>query len=88
MPEIPPPAAPTQVKRPWRATARTTFQALLGLCALLPVVVSTLGWDDAPWLAVPLAVAAAACRIMALPAVEAWIMRYLPWLAAKPAPKP
>ena len=47
------------------------------------------GLDPAklPWLVVPLAVAAAVTRIMAVPAVETWLRRFLPFLAAAPAPK-
>jgi hypothetical protein len=75
---------PTQVKRPWRATARTAFQALCALCVLFPVLVQTAGLDPEafPWLAVPIAVAAAVARIMALPEVETFLRRFAPFLAA------
>lgn len=80
---------PTQVRRPWRAVARTIFQAFVALCVLFPVLVQTAGLDVAafPWLAVPLAVAAAVARIMALPQVEVFLRRFVPFLAAEPLPK-
>lgn len=77
---------PTQVRRPWRATARTLFQALVALCVLFPVLVDQTGLEaeDAPWLAIPLAVAAAVTRIMALPQVNDFLARFIPFLAAAP----
>lgn len=77
---------PTQVRRPWRTTARTLFQALVALCVLFPVLVDQTGLrvEDAPWLAIPLAVAAAIARIMALPQVNAFLARFIPFLAAAP----
>ena len=80
---------PTQVRRPWRSTVRTVWQAFLGLCVLAPILVEAAGLDPAklPWLVVPLAVAAAVTRIMAVPAVETWLRRFLPFLAAAPAPR-
>lgn len=76
--------APTQVRRPWRAVARTTFQALIGLAILFPLLVETAGLDpdSAPWLAVPLATAAALARIMALPQVDDFLRRFAPFLSA------
>lgn len=76
----------TQVRRPWRATARTAFQALVALAVLFPVLVQTAGLDpdSAPWLLVPLGVAAGFARVMALPQVEGFLQRFVPWLAAAP----
>lgn len=78
---------PTQVRRPWRATARTTFQALVAFAVLFPILVETAGLDPEafPWLAIPLAVAAALARVMALPQVETFLRRFLPFLAAAPS---
>ena len=77
---------PTQVRRPWRSTARTVFQALVGLCVLAPLIVGATGLTVAqlPWLGVVLGVAAAVTRIMAIPGVETWLRTYLPFLAAAP----
>lgn len=79
---------PTQVARPWRATVRTAFQFILSAAVLLPVVVVALDLDltrpELGWLAGVLAGAAAVTRVMALPAVEAFLARWFPWLAADP----
>lgn len=79
---------PTQVRRPWRSTARTLFQALVAMAVLFPILVESTGLkpEDAPWLAIPLAVAAAVARAMALPQVENFLARFLPFLAAAPQP--
>jgi hypothetical protein len=77
---------PTQIRRPWRSTARTLSQAFVALCVLFPLLVENtrLKLEDAPWLAVPLAVAAAVARIMALPQVETFLRTFVPFLAAAP----
>jgi hypothetical protein len=78
------PPIPTQVRKPWRATARTAFAALVALCALLPVLVEQTGMDveDFPWLGIALAIAAAVTRIMANPKVEEFLRAFLPFLSA------
>lgn len=83
---VPVAVQPTQVRRPWRSTARTTFQALVALAVLFPILVETAGLDPEsfPWLAVPLAVAAGFARVMALPQVEVFLRRFIPFLAATP----
>lgn len=78
---------PTQVHRPWRATARTVFQAVIGLAAIWGLVVHTLGLPAWGWVPLSLAVAAGVTRVMALPGVEAWLQRFLPFLAADPGQK-
>lgn len=77
---------PTQVRRPWRSTVRTAFQALVALAVLFPILVNTAGLDPEsfPWLAVPLAVAAGFARVMALPQVEVFLRRFAPFLSATP----
>lgn len=77
-------APPTQVRRPWTATARTVVQGLLAFLVLLPFIVDASGLDPVtlPWLAGLLAVSAAITRVMALPQVEAFLRRHLPFLAA------
>jgi hypothetical protein len=79
-------ADPTQMRRPWRTTARTLFQALVALCVLFPILVENTGLkvEDVPWLAIPLAVTAAVARIMALPQVEVFLRTFLPFLSAAP----
>lgn len=75
---------PTQMRRPWRSTVRTVFQALIALAVVWPVVIQALGLPDWAWIAGSLAVAAAITRLMALPGVETWLRQFLPWLAATP----
>lgn len=75
----------TQSRHPWRATARTIFAAVVGLLSLLPVIAATAGVEAVPAVAQTLVVTGAVTRVLALPRVEAWMRRFLPWLAAEPA---
>lgn len=82
-------AQPTQVNYPWRAAARTAFQVLVALAAMLPLIYSAAsgGSPEAAtgWAALALAIAAGVTRVMALPTVNAFLGSWLPWLAARPA---
>lgn len=78
---------PTQVRRPWRSTARTIFQATVSLAAMWGLIVVTLDLPDWAWVGTSVAVAGGITRVMAVPAVEVWLRRFLPFLAAAPAPK-
>lgn len=77
---------PTQVRRPWRAVARTAFQAVVGAAAIAaPVYEAATNHDPAAatgWAATGLAVSAGITRVMAFPGVNAWLARFLPFLAA------
>lgn len=73
---------PTQTAYPWRATARTVLQAIVGLAALLAMITVDAGTPAA--LATAVAVSATMTRVMAIPAVNAWISTFLPFLAAAP----
>jgi hypothetical protein len=73
---------PTQVKRPWRATFRTVFQGSVALATLLPYVLSNFDINPQGMVAQVLAALALATRVMADPKVEAFLQKYLPWLAA------
>ena len=81
---------PTQVERPWRATVRTVLQALVAFAALAPVIAAAVeeatGYDldGVPLVVTGLLVCAAVTRVMAAPAVEAFLRQYVPWLAADP----
>lgn len=91
---------PTQVRRPWRATARTAFQTALVVIPLLALIVPQAiqvildeSGDALPEhfrtfllgvSAVVVALAAIVARIMAIPAVEVLLRKYLPGLAAAP----
>lgn len=78
-------AETTQSRYPWRATVRTLFAVVVALASLIPDLVAAGGLDpDAPAVARVLAVAAAITRIMALPSVEEFLRRFVPWLAASP----
>lgn len=81
-------ATATQEKMPWRATVRTLFQAVVGLAALLPFALEAVANGDPANLGqgavVALAVSGAITRVMAVPAVNAFLQHYLPWLAAEP----
>ena len=79
---------PTQVRRPWRATVRTIFAAVVGLAAMAPLLVDASGLDEtAPAVAGVLAVTGAITRIMAIPQVETFLRTFLPFLAATPKEK-
>jgi hypothetical protein len=84
---VPAAVAPTQVRRPWRSTARTIFQATISLAAMWGLIVAALDLPDWAWVGTSIAVAGGITRVMAIPAVEAWLRRFFPFLAAAPAPK-
>ncbi|SCG15534.1 hypothetical protein GA0070610_1768 [Micromonospora echinofusca] len=75
---------PTQTRHPWRATARTIFAATVAALTLLPTVAVAGGIDTFPAVAQVVAVAAAITRVLALPGVEDFLERFLPFLAAAP----
>lgn len=81
-------STPTQVARPWRTTVRTTFQGIVAAAAVAaPVYAAATNHDPAAatgWAATGLAVAAGVTRVMALPAVEGFLARFAPFLAAQP----
>lgn len=76
----------TQSQHPWRATTRTILAVIIAVAAMAPVVY-TAATMQSPELATgaaaaALTIAAAITRIMALPVVEAFLQRFIPWLAA------
>lgn len=75
---------PTQIRRPWRSTTRTVFQAGIALAAMWGLIVQAAGLPDWAWVGTSLALAAGITRVMALPGVETFLRRFLPWLAAAP----
>lgn len=97
-PQPTPTGIATQSAHPWRATVRTVLVAVISaaviLPSLLPVVSSWATEQD--WLpeevtaavvsvtAIVVAVAGLLTRLWALPGVEAWFRRHVPWLAAAP----
>lgn len=79
-------ARTTQGAHPWRATARTVFAVVVAGAAMAPALYEAIAEDDAASAtgaaAVALAIAGAITRALALPAVETFLGRFLPWLAA------
>lgn len=71
-----------------RRTARTVFAAVVGLAAMLPLIYGAAAQHDpgeaTGWAALVLAIAGAVTRVMALPAVEAFLQQFVPFLAAQP----
>jgi hypothetical protein len=79
-----PTPAPTQTQHPWRATVRTIVAGAVAAIPLLPFLVDSLGIGAVPWVAGTLAALGAITRLLAIPAVNDWVVRYLPWLAPTP----
>jgi hypothetical protein len=77
----PPPPVPTQIRHPWRATARTIVAAVVGALALVPIIATTAKLDTIPLVAGAVAVTGAVTRVLAIPAVDGWLHDFLPWLA-------
>jgi hypothetical protein len=78
----------TIVSRPRRRTIRSAFQAFVAFAGIAPLIY-TAATNDAPeaatgLVAVGIGVCAAVTRVMALPAVEGFLQRYVPILAANP----
>lgn len=72
----------TQTRHPWRATIRTAFAFLVGLAAAWALIIQAAGIDPGiESAATSLTVAAGITRVMALPAVDDLIRRFLPFLA-------
>ena len=79
----------TQVKHSWRATARTVFQAAVGMAALAAPIYTAITHKDSNlvvggFIGAALVVSAAVTKVMAMPIVDAWITKFLPFLAAQP----
>lgn len=76
---------PTQVKHPWRTTARSIFQAFVTLASVAPAIYSAAMSHDAAmatgWAGIGLGIAGAVTRIMAMPQVDDFLAKYLPFLA-------
>ncbi|GAB4582635.1 hypothetical protein [Nocardia sp. IFM 10818] len=74
----------SQVRYPWRAVARTIFQLVVGLAAVLPMIVASSGLPTtAAGIGAALAISAAITRLMSVPAVNAALQLWVPWLAAE-----
>lgn len=75
----------TQVRYPWRAMVRTVFQLVVGLAAALPMIVASTGIPStAAGIGAALAISATITRLMSVPAINAALAIWAPWLAAEP----
>lgn len=79
-------ARTTQGVHPWRATVRTVFALVVALAAMAPLIYGAVAQADAEGAtgaaAGALAIAGAITRVLALPAVDAFLARFVPWLSA------
>lgn len=77
---------PTQVRHPWKAVARTTLAVISGVALLVDPVLDAVANGDGEslgaWAVGALAVSGAVTRVLALPAVNAFLDRFVPFLAA------
>ncbi|MHA7275377.1 hypothetical protein ACX80O_02420 [Arthrobacter sp. Hz1] len=80
----------TQQDHPWRATARTMFAAIVAGAVLGPPIFTaiTMGNPEGAtgYAAIALGICGAITRIMAIPGVNHFLERFLPFLAAAPKP--
>lgn len=78
----------TQVEHPWRTVTRTIFQVVVMIAAATPLILQAVYESNPETLggaaAVALAVAGGVTRVMALPVVNDFLTRFVPWLAAAP----
>lgn len=79
---------PTQSAHPWRATARTVLAVVVVLLPVLPQLVDELGLSTYGWAAALVAGAGVVTRVLAIPAVNGQLQRWLPALAAAPKDPP
>ena len=81
----------TQIARPWRTTVRSVFQGLVAFAAVAPMIYAAAFAHDPAlatgWAATGLGVAAAVTRIMAMPQVDEFLKKFIPFLATQPKPK-
>jgi hypothetical protein len=78
--------SPTQVRHPWRATARTLFAGVIALASLLPTIALAAHVDTVPAVAQVLAVLGTVTRVLAMPGVDKFLRDFVPWLATSPPP--
>lgn len=75
-------SASSQVRHPWRAAARTGLAAGLAALIAFPDIARVLDISHTPGVATLVAIAVAVTRVMAIPSVDAWLDRYVPWIAS------
>ena len=78
----------TQSRFPWRTVLRTVFQVVVGLAFVIPLALQALYQQDPELLGgaagIAVMISTAITRVMAVPAVNEFLQRWLPWLAAEP----
>ena len=77
---------PTQIRHPWRATARTVFAGIVALASLLPTIAIVAHVETVPAVVQVLTVLGTVTRVLAIPGVDAWMRTFVPWLATSPPP--
>ena len=82
-----PDRTPTQMKHPWRATIRTSFQVGVALATLIPYVVTEAHIPVTAGVAQVVAAAAVITRVMALPSVAEFTKTCAPWLTPDKRPE-
>lgn len=79
-------ATTTQGAHPWRAVFRTIFALVVAIAAMAPLIYTAIAQANPEGAtgaaAAALAIAGAITRVLALPVVESFLQRFLPWLAA------
>ena len=73
----------SQARHPWRATSRTVIAAAIALLPALPEIAHETGIDTVPFVASIIAITAMITRVLAIPAVDAWLDNYMPAIAAE-----
>ena len=79
-------ALTTQGAHPWRAVIRTAFALIVAMSAMAPLIYQAVAQAE-PGAATGaaaglLAIAGAITRVLALPVVDEFLTRFLPWLSA------
>ena len=78
----------SQVAYPWRATVRTVLWAIVSFAAIAPLIYTAAAEGDPAqatgWVGVGLGILGGIQRVMTLPAVDGFLQKHIPWLAAKP----
>jgi hypothetical protein len=77
---------PTQIRHPWRAMLRTAFAILVGVLPVIPQILAGANLNNTEFGLQVGAYAVTVTRILALPAVDAWMKRNVSWLATSPPP--
>lgn len=73
---------PTQSIRPWKEVLRTLIVATISMIPFFQSAAVELGINEVPWVAGTLVFMAGLQRFLTIPAVELFLQRYAPWLAA------